>query len=100
MYSHCSSYHACSFLLLQPSLPYSDTSDSEEEDEMNLLKFFEEQKHSHNADEVVVTAAKEMGKELFANLDPAERKDKLDSTVSWGSGIEYFRGTWIKNMVN
>lgn len=60
------------------SSPYSSDSD----DELNLLKFFEQQKSSQNADEVVVTAAKEMGKELFAHLDPEERRDKLDSTVS------------------
>ena len=69
----------------QLSASDSDTSDLSDEDdeEMNLLKFFEEQKqHSHNADELVVTAAKEMGKELYANLDPAERKEKLDATVS------------------
>ena len=55
---------------------------SDSDDEMNLLKFFEQQKSLQNADEVVVTAAKEMGKELYAHLPPDERRDKLDTTVS------------------
>ncbi len=64
---------------LQPA-----SSDSESDDELNLLKYWEQQKSSagNAADELVVTAAKEMGKELFASLDPAERREKLDSTVS------------------
>ena len=34
-----------------------------------------------NLDEMVVTAAKEMGKELFAELSLEERKAKLDAMV-------------------
>ncbi len=55
---------------------------SDSEDELNLLKFFEQQKSSQNAEEVVVTAAKEMGKELYAHLSPDQRRDKLDNMVT------------------
>ena len=48
---------------------------------MNLLKFFERPRAGHSADEMVVTAAKEMGKELYAGLDPEERRIKLDAMV-------------------
>ena len=58
-----------------------DSTDTEEEDEMNLLKFFERPRAGHNADEMVVTAAKEMGRELYASLDPEERRVKLDAMV-------------------
>ena len=58
-----------------------DTSDTEDEDEMNLLKFFERPRAGHSADEMVVTAAKEMGKELYSSLDPEERREKLDAMV-------------------
>ena len=61
----------------------SSSSSCDSDDELNLLKFFERQKSSHNADEMVVTAAKEMGKELYAHLSPEERRDKLDAMVGW-----------------
>ncbi len=35
----------------------------------------------NNLDETVVTAAKEMGRELFAHLEVEERKQKLDQMV-------------------
>lgn len=57
------------------------TSDTEDEDEMSLLKFFERPRAGHSADEMVVTAAKEMGKELYSSLDPEERREKLDAMV-------------------
>ena len=53
-------------------------SDDEEED---LVAFYEKQKRGHSADELVVTAAKQTGKELYADMRPHERKDKLDSQV-------------------
>jgi hypothetical protein len=36
---------------------------------------------SQNLDEMVVTAAKEMGRELYAELSLEERKQKLDAMV-------------------
>ncbi len=59
------------------SLESTDT----EDDEANLLRFFERSRTGHSADEMVVTAAKEMGKELYANLNPEERREKLDAMV-------------------
>jgi PDZ domain-containing protein 8 len=46
------------------------------------VKLFERAKRVENTDEMVVTKAKKMGKELFAELDPETRKQKLDSIVS------------------
>ncbi|ELT94329.1 hypothetical protein CAPTEDRAFT_228988 [Capitella teleta] len=62
----------------------ADSVDSEDDEELNLLKFYERQKasSSQNADELVVTAAKEMGRELYANMSPEERREKLDHMVS------------------
>ena len=57
------------------------SSDYSDEDEMNLLRYFEQQKLAQHSDELVVTAAKEMGKELYANLSPEERRNKLDAMV-------------------
>ena len=73
------------FIYLQLSHSSPEASASDEEEEINLLKVYEQQKAAHNADELVVTAAKEMGKELFAHLDFEQRKNKLDNMVSkWG----------------
>jgi len=36
-----------------------------------------------NTDEMVVTKAKKMGKELFAELQPDARKKMIDSIVRW-----------------
>jgi len=36
-----------------------------------------------NSDELVVTKAKRMAKELFAELEPDARKKKLDNNVCW-----------------
>ena len=58
-----------------------DISSSSDEDEMNLMQFYEKQKAHNNADEVVVTAAKEMGKELYAHMTSDERREKLDNMV-------------------
>ena len=60
-----------------PSIEPLD-SDDEEED---LVTFYEKQKRGHSVDELVVTAAKQTGKELYADMSPHERKDKLDSQV-------------------
>lgn len=69
------------FLQEDKSAEASSESDEEEE---HLLKFFEQQRSgqtAQNAEEVVVTAAKEMGKELYANLSHEERRNKLDTMV-------------------
>ncbi len=58
----------------------SDSSEVEEED-ANVVRFYRKQCASNNADELVVTAAKQMGKELYANLSAEERKEKLDNMV-------------------
>ena len=47
-----------------------------------MLKYFAEQKANQNSDELVMRAAKEMGRELYVHLSPEERRDKLDSMVS------------------
>ena len=52
------------------------------EADCKLVKLFERAKKVENNDELVVTKAKKMGKELFAELDPESRKQKLDSFVS------------------
>lgn len=49
---------------------------------MNLMEYYERQKKSGKSDEMVVTAAKEMGRELYNYLPVDERKVKLDSLVS------------------
>lgn len=51
------------------------------EDDENLSKILGRVKRSSNSDERVVTAAKRMGKELYAHLDPLARKEKLDCTI-------------------
>ena len=51
------------------------------ENEQKLFKIFERAKKVENSDEIVVTKAKKMGRELFAELDPDARKQKLDSIV-------------------
>ena len=56
-----------------------DPSDTEDDDD--LAAFYEKQKRGHSADELVVTAAKQTGKELYADLCPVERKEKLDAMV-------------------
>ena len=55
--------------------------DSSSDEEENMLRYITE-KQSQNADEIVVTAVKQMGKELYAHLSPEKRQDKLDSMVS------------------
>lgn len=47
-----------------------------------LVKLFERAKRVENSEELVVTKAKKMGKELFVELDPESRKQKLDTFVS------------------
>ena len=49
-----------------------------------MLKMIQDQQEKvkgQNLDELVVTSAKQMGKELFAHLDVDDRKQKLDSMV-------------------
>ena len=61
----------------------SSCEDSEAEgEEGHLLRIIERQKTAHNADELVVTAAKQMGKELYAHLNRKQRRQKLDAMVS------------------
>jgi gas vesicle protein len=52
------------------------------DDELKLLQLFERARKVQNSDEMVVTEAKKMGKELFAELEPDARKHKLDSIIS------------------
>lgn len=47
-----------------------------------MVKLFERARRVHNSDELVVTTAKRMGRELYADLEPEARKEKLDSIVS------------------
>ena len=64
---------------------HSDEDSSEESDfevdDLISMSGLRKQK-GQNLDEMVVTAAKEMGKELFAELSLEERKAKLDAMVS------------------
>ena len=57
--------------------------------DMNLQRYYEQQKSTARSDEQLVTRAKEMGKELFNYLPPLERRDKLDAMVCVGGG-----GVW------
>lgn len=52
------------------------------EDAENLSKMFRRVQNAPNSDEMVVTEAKRKGKELYADLEPEARKQKLDSMVS------------------
>ena len=58
-----------------------ELSDTDSESEMNLLRYYEQQKSTARSDEMVVTAAKEMGRELYSYLPPVERRQKLDAMV-------------------
>ena len=60
------------------------------EADFKLVKLFERAKRVENNDELVVTKAKKMGKELFAELDPESRKLKLDSFVSVMVSVNLF----------
>lgn len=57
----------------------SDESDFEVDDLISMSGLRKQK--GQNLDEMVVTAAKEMGKELFAELSLEERKAKLDAMV-------------------
>ena len=50
---------------------------------MKLVQLYRRAKKVENSDEMVVTKAKKMGKELYAELDPEARKRKLDDMVSY-----------------
>ncbi|XP_064636736.1 PDZ domain-containing protein 8-like isoform X2 [Lineus longissimus] len=60
----------------------SSNSSEDEEELMMLQKLKEYQKGSHDKDELVVTAAKQMGKELYSHLSLEERREKLDAMVT------------------
>ena len=51
------------------------------EDEQKLMDLCIRAQRVQNSDEMVVTKAKKMGKELFAELQPDARKKMLDSIV-------------------
>ena len=51
------------------------------DDEQKLLELCVRTQRVQNTDELVVTKAKKMGKELFAELQPDARKKMLDSIV-------------------
>lgn len=53
------------------------------EDEQKLAELCVRARKVQNSDEMVVTKAKKMGKELFAELQPDARKKMLDSIVCW-----------------
>ncbi|ESO99108.1 hypothetical protein LOTGIDRAFT_173946 [Lottia gigantea] len=60
--------------------PPSDDSDAEQN--AALQELYEKRAKGQNLDEMVVTAAKQMGRELFTHLSITERKNKLDHMVS------------------
>jgi len=51
------------------------------DDEQKLVELCARARRVKNSDEMVVTKAKKMGKELFAELEPDARKKMLDSVV-------------------
>ena len=51
------------------------------EDEQKLLELCTRARRVQHSDELVVTKAKKIGKELFAELQPDARKKMLDSVV-------------------
>jgi len=51
------------------------------DDEQKLVELCVRTQRVQNTDELVVTKAKKMGKELFAELQPDARKKMLDSIV-------------------
>ena len=63
----------------ESSVLQEDDSDSEIDAEAELRRFC--RSRSGRNDDQVVTKAKEMGKELFADLPPSKRKEKLDAMV-------------------
>uniref|UniRef100_K1PAR0 PDZ domain-containing protein 8 n=1 Tax=Magallana gigas TaxID=29159 RepID=K1PAR0_MAGGI len=66
------------------SLANSDYTSDESDFEMEemISAGMKKKRKGQNLDEMVVMAAKEMGKELYADLSLAERKAKLDAMVS------------------
>lgn len=60
------------------------SSDDESELEFNFIHFLKQQEavHALRSEEAVVTAAKEMGKELYSGVDPIERHQKLENMVA------------------
>ncbi|XP_071125870.1 PDZ domain-containing protein 8-like [Mytilus edulis] len=61
---------------------YRGDSSEDSDSESSLLQLSKQRAKGQNLDEMVVTAAKEMGKELYAELSLEERKEKLDTMVS------------------
>ncbi|XP_041359228.1 PDZ domain-containing protein 8-like [Gigantopelta aegis] len=71
--------------VLAEAMGPADLNSCESTDEPDMLKMIQDQQEKikgQNVDELVVTSAKQMGKELFAHLDVEDRKQKLDSMVS------------------
>ncbi|XP_074651149.1 PDZ domain-containing protein 8-like isoform X2 [Tubulanus polymorphus] len=59
------------------------TDSSDEEEEAMMLQIMKDyRKTSHDNDERVVTAAKQMGKELYSHMSPEERREKLDNMIT------------------
>lgn len=59
-----------------------DTSDDSDLEMEDILSGMRKKQKGQNLDEMVVMAAKEMGKELYAELSLEERKAKLDAMVT------------------
>lgn len=77
-------YDTISIYLAQSrSLANSDYTSDESDFEMEemISAGMKKKRKGQNLDEMVVMAAKEMGKELYADLSLAERKAKLDAMV-------------------
>lgn len=56
---------------------------------------FHRVQNAPNSDEMVVTEAKRKGKELYADLEPEARKQKLDSMVS---PLQEGRGALVESL--
>lgn len=71
------------YLAQSRSLANSDYTSDESDFEMEemISAGMKKKRKGQNLDEMVVMAAKEMGKELYADLSLAERKAKLDAMV-------------------
>ncbi|XP_013384458.1 PDZ domain-containing protein 8-like, partial [Lingula anatina] len=60
----------------------SETNSSDSEEELNLIQFLQKHQKTHQHEEQVVSKAKEMGRDLHADLTPIDRRDKLDAMIT------------------
>jgi len=68
------------------------------DDERKLLELCARARRVQNSDELVVTKAKKMGRELFAELPPDARKKILDSIVIITTGFVLLTYFWLHFM--